>query len=89
MPITVKEWIVFDGHEGWESGSAAYKLACGASIAQAPNRDLLCCWLSGSDGEPAADNCILMARSTDDGLNIELRPRLWRFIALKMLSWNR
>ncbi|MFH1742302.1 MAG: sialidase family protein, partial [bacterium] len=35
--------------------------------AQAPNGDMLSCWLSGSDNEPSTDNNVLMARSKDKG----------------------
>ena len=60
MRIKVKEHIVFNG---WKH----YKLACAATIEEAPNGDILCCWMSGSGGEPATDNCVLLARSTDKG----------------------
>lgn len=65
--IRVRETVVFDGNTGWEHEGVTYRLACGASIAQMPNGDLLCWWLSGSDTEPARDNNILAARSTDKG----------------------
>ncbi|HPA47584.1 MAG TPA: sialidase family protein, partial [bacterium] len=65
--ITVKEYIVFDGLEGWQHEGVMYRLACAAMVAQAPSGDLLCWWLSGSDKEPSTDNCILMARSKDRG----------------------
>jgi hypothetical protein len=60
--ISIKQRVIFSGRGNW-------KLACGAVIAQAPNGDLLCGWLSGSDREPAADNCVLMSRSMDLGQN--------------------
>ena len=65
--IQITEHIVVDGHEGWKHGRITYKLACGPTIAQVPNGDLLCAWLSGSGTEPATDNNVLMARSTDLG----------------------
>jgi hypothetical protein len=65
--ITVKEYTIFDGDKGWEHEGVLYRLACGAAIKQAPNGDLLSWWLSGSGGEPATDNNVLMARSTDKG----------------------
>ena len=65
--IGVTEHIVFDGLKGWEKDGVTYRLACGALLAEAPNGDLLCSWLSGSDNEPATDNCVLMARSSDKG----------------------
>jgi len=65
--ISVTEHIVFDGHEGWEHDGGVYRLACGATVTAAPNGDILCHWLSGGDKEPATDNCVLMARSSDGG----------------------
>ena len=65
--ITVREHIVFDGNKGWKHGGITYRLACGAAVKKAPNGDLLCWWLSGSGSEPATDNNVLMARSTDQG----------------------
>ncbi|MFA6243627.1 MAG: sialidase family protein [Candidatus Hydrogenedentales bacterium] len=65
--IQVRETTVFDGNKGWEHGGVTYRLACGACIAQMPNGDLLCWWLSGSDNEPSTDNNVLAARSTDKG----------------------
>lgn len=65
--IQVRETVVFDGNQGWEHNGVTYRLACGACIAQMPNGDLLCWWLSGSDNEPAADNNVLASRSTDKG----------------------
>ena len=65
--IQVRETIVFDGIQGWEHEDVTYRLACGACIAQMPNGDLLCWWLSGSDKEPSTDNNVLAARSTDKG----------------------
>ena len=65
--MTVKERIVFDGIEGWEHKGITYRLAVSGNITEAPNGDLLCCWMSGSDIEPAPDNCPLYARSKDRG----------------------
>ena len=65
--IQVHETIVFDGNKGWQHNGVTYRLACGACIAEMPNGDLLCWWLSGSDSEPATDNNVLAARSTDKG----------------------
>ena len=58
--ISVKQHLVF-------SGRGALKLACGPTIRQAPNGDLLCYWLSGAGTEPASDNCVVLSRSTDRG----------------------
>lgn len=60
QPFRVTQRVVFNG---WRE----FKLACGAQLAEAPNGDLLCWWLSGGDAEPARDNCVLMTRSTDKG----------------------
>ena len=65
--IRVKEAVVFDGNRGWEHDGVTYRLACGACIAQMPNGDVLCWWLSGSDNEPSTDNNVLASRSTDNG----------------------
>ncbi len=65
--ISVTERVVFDGDAGWEHDGVVYRLACGACVREAPNGDLLCWWLSGSGTEPATDNNVLMARSTDKG----------------------
>lgn len=65
--IAVHETVIFDGYKGWTHEGVTYRLACGASIAQMPNGDLLCWWLSGSDNEPATDNNVLAARSADKG----------------------
>ncbi|HPO16235.1 MAG TPA: exo-alpha-sialidase [Candidatus Hydrogenedentes bacterium] len=65
--IQVKETVVFDGNKGWEHNGVTYRLACGAQIAEMPNGDLLCWWLSGSDNEPSTDNNVLASRSTDRG----------------------
>jgi predicted neuraminidase len=67
--VHVRETLVFDGWQG-------YRLACAATLAQAPNGDLLCCWMSGSGHEPADDNCVLLARSTDRGRTWS-EPQLW------------
>lgn len=58
--ICITQHIVFNG---WKD----YKLAVGCALQQAPNGDILAWWLSGSDSEPATDNCVLLARSTDGG----------------------
>ncbi|MBK7497298.1 MAG: exo-alpha-sialidase [Candidatus Omnitrophica bacterium] len=63
----VTEHVVFDGLKGWEKDGLTYRLACGALLIQAPNGDLLCTWLSGTDNEPSTDNCVLIARSADKG----------------------
>jgi len=49
------------------TGTGRWKLACGPVLVEAANGDLLCAWLSGGDGEPARDNCVLLSRSTDRG----------------------
>jgi hypothetical protein len=61
------ETVVFDGNAGWEHDGVTYRLACAVNIVEAGNGDLLVTWLSGSDKEPAPDNCVLMARSKDGG----------------------
>jgi hypothetical protein len=33
-------------------------LVCAARLWPMPNGDLICTWLSGSDNEPASDNCV-------------------------------
>ncbi len=58
--IHITQRVVF---EGWRQ----YKLAVGCCLQQAPNGDILAWWLSGSGHEPATDNCVLMARSSDGG----------------------
>ena len=65
--IQVHETVVFDGNKGWEHNGTTYRLACGACIAEMPNGDLLCWWLSGSGGEPSKDNNVLASRSTNKG----------------------
>jgi len=65
--IRVTEHVVFDGLTGWEHDGVTYRLACAALVAEAANGDLLTAWLSGSDKEPATDNCVLLARSSDGG----------------------
>ncbi|MBX7257101.1 MAG: glycoside hydrolase [Candidatus Hydrogenedentes bacterium] len=65
--ISVRETVVFDGNKGWEHDGVTYRLACGACVAEMPNGDLLCWWLSGSDNEPSTDNNVLASRSTDKG----------------------
>lgn len=67
--LYLKEITVFNGYEGWKHNGLTYRLACNPVLAEAPNSDLLCTWLSGTDNEPSADNCILAARSTDGGLH--------------------
>jgi len=49
------------------TGIGRWKLACGPLLLEAVNGDLLCAWLSGGDGEPARDNCVLLSHSTDRG----------------------
>lgn len=65
--IRIRETVVFDGQKGWMHDGVTYRLACGANIAQMPNGDLLCWWLSGCDNEPSTDNNVLASRSTDRG----------------------
>lgn len=65
--IKVRETTLFDGYAGWKHGGAIYRLACAPDIVQAPNGDLLVTWLTGADKEPATDNGLAMARSTDGG----------------------
>jgi predicted neuraminidase len=65
--MIVREHVVFDGHEGWRRSGVTFRLACGPVIQQAANGDLVCAWLTGSDNEPATDNCVALARSSDRG----------------------
>ncbi len=65
--INVKEYTVFDGNRGWAKDGKTFRLACAPVIAEADNGDLLCAWLTGSDNEPADDNCAVISRSTDGG----------------------
>ncbi len=65
--IRINETVVFDGNKGWEHNGVIYRLACGAAIAEMPNKDILCWWLSGSDNEPSTDNNVLASRSADHG----------------------
>lgn len=66
--LKITERTVFDGYEGATLGGITYRLACGAYIIKAPNGDLLCNWLTGSDNEPSTDNCTVISRSCDNGL---------------------
>ena len=65
--ITIKEYTIFDGNKGYQLNGTTYRLACGPTVAECPNGDLLCAWLSGSDNEPATDNCALISHSCDGG----------------------
>lgn len=65
--IGTVETVVFDGNTGWDHNGVTYRLACAVNLVEAGNGDLLATWLSGSDKEPAPDNCVLIARSTDGG----------------------
>ena len=67
MSIRVKEYVVFDGHKGWEHEGKTYRLACGPIIGEAPDGTLVAFWLSGTDKEPSTDNCVLISRSSDRG----------------------
>ena len=67
LDIGTVETVVFDGNAGWVHEGVTYRLACAVNIVEAGNGDLLVTWLSGSDKEPAPDNCVLMARSKDGG----------------------
>jgi hypothetical protein len=58
--LNIAQHLVFNGTGRW-------KLACGPMLVETLNGDLLCAWLSGGDGEPARDNCVLLSRSTDRG----------------------
>lgn len=58
--LNIAQHLVFNGTGRW-------KLACGPTLVETLNGDLLCAWLSGGDGEPARDNCVLLSRSTDRG----------------------
>ncbi|MBQ8141338.1 MAG: exo-alpha-sialidase [Clostridia bacterium] len=71
--IKVREYTVFNGNEGWEKDGKIFRLACAPIMAEAPNGDLICTWLTGSDHEPADDNCAVTIRSSDGG-------RTWRDI---------
>lgn len=74
--IQVKEHTVFDGNKGWSHNGKVYRLAVGGNLSLAPNGDILCTWLSGTDTEPAVDNCVLMARSSDSGKTWS-EPLVW------------
>lgn len=65
--IEVKEKVLFNGWEGLENNGLIYRLACGASVSEMPNGDLVAWCLTGTDNEPATDNCVIMTRSTDGG----------------------
>ena len=65
--IKINQITIFDGVKGWLHNGVNYKLACAPVLTTAPNGDLLCTWLSGSDSEPASDNSILLSRSSDNG----------------------
>lgn len=65
--IKVKEFTVFDGNKGWHKNGKVFRLACAPVMAEAENGDILCTWLTGSDGEPADDNCAVISRSSDGG----------------------
>ncbi len=66
--IKAKETVLFDGlNKGFEYNGSIFRLACGPSLVQAPNGDILCCWLTGSKKEPAPDNCLAISRSKDMG----------------------
>ncbi len=67
--IKIKEYTVFDGNKGWEKDGKIFKLACGPTMTEAPNGDIICTWLTGSDHEPADDNCAVTKRSSDGGKN--------------------
>lgn len=67
--IIAKSYVVFDGKKGWEKDGTVYRLACGPIIVECDNEDILCTWLSGSNKEPATDNCVLVARSSDKGVS--------------------
>ncbi len=65
--VKINQITVFDGVAGWLHNGVNYKLACAPVAVEAPNGDILCSWLSGSDSEPASDNSILISRSRDMG----------------------
>lgn len=65
--IKVREYTVFDGNRGWAKDGKLFRLACAPWLTEAPNGDLICTWLTGSDHEPADDNCAVTARSADGG----------------------
>ncbi|MBM3187557.1 MAG: exo-alpha-sialidase [Chloroflexi bacterium] len=58
--ITVNQRLIYSGRD-------RLKLVCAVRLWEAPNGDLLSTWLSGSDNEPASDNCAVMSRSSDGG----------------------
>lgn len=66
--IEFQEYTIFDGKKGYLLDGVNYKLAVGASLVACANGDLLCYWMSGTDSEPATDNCTLMSRSSDRGV---------------------
>lgn len=65
--MRIREKTIFNGYDGWTHDGITFRLACAPDIMQAPNGDLLVTWLTGSDGEPAGDNCVAMLRSADGG----------------------
>jgi predicted neuraminidase len=65
--VRATDHLAFDGDAGWTHDGLTYRLACAPILAEAPNGDLLVAWLSGTNKEPATDNCVLLARSTDQG----------------------
>ena len=69
MPeMKVKETVIFDGNdEGFEFEGSIFRLACGPSVTEVQNGELLCTWLTGSRKEPAPDNCLVLSRSFDGG----------------------
>jgi len=65
--IQVTEHCVFDGTKGWQHEDMTYRLACAAIVTELNNGELVVLWISGSDNEPATDNCAVMAKSCDSG----------------------
>jgi hypothetical protein len=66
-PFKVTERIVFNGFKGFVYNNRTYRLACASIMTEAPNNDLLVWCITGSENEPANDNSVLMARSSDGG----------------------
>ncbi len=58
--INVTQRLIYSGRDN-------LMLVCAARLWPMPNGDLICSWLSGSDNEPASDNCVAMSRSMDGG----------------------
>lgn len=66
--LKIREYTIFDGNKGWKWENAVYRLVCGAWLAEGSHGELICNWLTGTDGEPSADNCSVFSVSHDGGM---------------------